>query len=271
MLLILTDKADPCALTLVSRWKDLDAKLLTPEDLSFAGWRYRPGRITRGTIVIAGRTASVSDIDGVLVRLPCIAPQDLPQIHSADRSYVAAEMTSFLAAWLDELPIPVVNRPTPLCLFGPAWTPERWSHEASEAGIPVMPHERVFNGSDRPRPCSASPIDIQLTVIGERYFGPADEPLTLSSLRLARAAKVDLLALYFARHSCGLRFVAAGLCPALQSEEEINALQELFTPLSRCVTMATKRRCASLVKDRIVQPQSKNHWESNHDFALGTS
>jgi hypothetical protein len=234
VLLILTHKADECALTLVSRWKNRNAKLLTPEDLSVPGCLYQPGRIKRGTIVIEERIASVSEIDGVLVRLPCIAPHDLPHIHSADRSYVAAEMTSFLAAWLNELPIPVVNRPTPLCLFGPAWTPERWSHEAAKAGIPVIPDERIFNGSDRPRPYSASPIDIQLTIIGERCFGPADEELARASLRLARSAKVDLLGLYFSRHTSGHRFVAAGLCPALQSEEEIGALRQLFhTPAAR--------------------------------------
>ena len=41
-------------------------------------------------------------------------------------------MMAFLASWLNGLPSPVFNRPTPVCLMGPNWRQEQWVHAAAD-------------------------------------------------------------------------------------------------------------------------------------------
>jgi hypothetical protein len=204
MLAVLASRHDPLCTALAADWA-ADATLLTCADLSAAGWQYRPGGQV-GTSRAGGRLAGAHHIDGVLTRLPFVAEGELTDIVPDDRSYVAAEMTAFLAAWLTDLPCPVLNRPTPVCLMGPYWRKEKWIVTASKLGIPVAPACRSVPGIVDNELCSGATI---VNVVGRRCIGEADETLFRSALALAEAADVDLLRVRFASGEANSAFLEA--------------------------------------------------------------
>jgi hypothetical protein len=151
VLVVLASQWDQQAAALVRDWTG--ARLLTPADLSLRGWVYQAAQPHRTSFVAGGEQVPVAELRGVFTRLPQVMPNELIRIVPADRSYVAAEMQAFLLAWLKALPCPVVNRPSPQCLAGPAWGPERWIHEAAKLDIPVVEIERPSAESS----CSSGP------------------------------------------------------------------------------------------------------------------
>jgi hypothetical protein len=52
------------------------ACLLTPNDLSQAGWRQSPGDIAMSAAVVAGRLLATRDIAGIVIRLPAVLDRD---------------------------------------------------------------------------------------------------------------------------------------------------------------------------------------------------
>ena len=117
MIVILASQADEQAHVLAKRW---EGAVLTPADLSQPGWRFEVGGDDNPVAVIGGQIIRAGEITGVLTRLVAVSEDDLPGIDAADRNYVANEMHAFLMAWLDSLPCPVLNPPSPNCLCGPA-------------------------------------------------------------------------------------------------------------------------------------------------------
>ncbi len=217
MIVVVASRYDEMAAALAARW---DAALLTPVDLSAPGWRYFAADPGRGTAVAGDRLISNNQITGVLTRLPSISEQELDHVAAEDRAYVAAEMRAFLLAWLSALPCPVVNRPTPDCLCGPAWRTERWLALAGRLGIPVQPV-----GRDTTVEFAADWADegAAVTVVGERCFGSVDSSLADHARRLASAAVVALLEVQFSGPQRGSRLVGVRLCPDLSSPEIADA------------------------------------------------
>ena len=122
-------------------------------------------------------------ITGVCSLMPCVLDSDLPSIRAEDRTYVAAEMTAFLCAWLSSLACPVFNRPTPCCLCGPPWGPERWLHAAVRAGLPT--------GQAAPGETAA------VTVVAAGVFGAASPAQRDLAARLSEFTGVPLLRVLF--------------------------------------------------------------------------
>lgn len=235
---VLASAADVGARHLVARWGD--ARLLTPEDLAAPGWRYH-SHGDDGTISIAGTIVSDAEITGVVTRLPCVFPGELLGIVPEEREYVAAEMTAFLAAWLAELPCPVLNRPAATNLWGPVLHPQGWLHLASQLGIPVSTITTragcagdAIMGPPWPR--------LTVTVVGDRATIGPGSPATPTAeawgidrgeaiehaLRLAQAASVELLRARFG--VCGGRhvFVGADYLPDVTRPEIADALRLLM-------------------------------------------
>lgn len=181
--MILASARDECARRLAEQWQSVDARVLTPRDLSLPGWRYYSESTRSRVAVISGCVVPVREIRGVVTRLPCISPSELEHIVPDDRVYVAAEMTGFLTAWLSSLQCTLLNRPTPCCLYGPGWRQKHWVHAAYRAGIPVAERQ----GEARP---AATVI-----IVGRRWIG--DAALAELARRLADTAGVDLLAVQF--------------------------------------------------------------------------
>jgi hypothetical protein len=240
MLLVLASLYDRAARALVERWREYDARLVTCRDLSRAGWRFDPEDARAALVSVGGESVHASEIRGVLTRLPSVTPYELPHIVAEDREYVAAEMTAFLTAWLSSASFPVVNRPTPVCLMGPNWRAEQWTHAALRAGARVRSTTRLLSlRAPRPAPSrEASEEDarvgrlnddasVTLTVACGRCFGTTDEALEAQALRLAELAGVELLEVRFGvgRESA---FVGAYLAPDVSHPDVADALLERF-------------------------------------------
>jgi hypothetical protein len=236
VIIILASWWDEAARALAERWKDYKACLVTPKDLSRVGWCHYSGRNHISNAVISDRKRATSDICGVLVRLPWVCDQDLWHIASADRAYIGAEMNAFLVSWLSALPCPVLNRPTPSCLSGPAWRQENWIYIAGQLGIPVAPVRRstpnlletVLAASQRSRSWA-------VTVVGGRWFGSVTPELAMQAQLLAEASEVDLLVVSFDRPEAGALFVSASLWPDIANGEIADAIIEYYQDLNRRV------------------------------------
>jgi hypothetical protein len=199
---------------------ELEPVLLTAGDLSGAGWELRiPGGA--GAAVVSGKRVSCSEIRGVLTRLAAVTEMELDHVAPGDRSYVASEMTAFLAAWLTSLECPVLNRPSPNCLFGPNWRPEQWLLLAARIGIPVEDWAR-----DTEHGFDATPTrgTTALTVIGERCIGYAHPTLAAHARRLAREAGVELLGVHFSGPKSTDRLTGVDPAPDLTAGPVADAL-----------------------------------------------
>ena len=188
-----------------------DARLMTPGDLSERGWRFRLGDAAGSVAVVGGERIRAGAIAGVLTRAACVTIQDLPHIVASDRPYVAAEMTAFLLAWLSALECPVINRPTPQCLCGPAWGREKWANLAMSLGIPTAPALRRVRreGEDGSAGDGDPAQGAVISVVGRDTSGQGDIALGQRALALAEAASVDLLAVQFDGHERDAKLVIA--------------------------------------------------------------
>ena len=239
MLVVLAYAHDQSARALVDRWRAAgeDAGVLTCADLSRPGWVFRPGDPANGRAVIEGRTVSSADIRAVIVRMPAIGEAELGHVHAQDRAYAASEMHAFLLAWLASLPCPVLNRPTPYNLGGPAWHTSEWVRRARRLGLAArsVVWNAAFVGDgapDLPRRLDAHSrfVDVvggRAFLVGGREPGPDDEALAAAALALARDAGVEVLRAYFEPAPDGPPvFLEAGLWIDITSNEIADALTE---------------------------------------------
>jgi hypothetical protein len=229
MIVVVAGQQDSMAQSLVARWAADDARLLTCDDLSEAGWSYAPSDPAASTAVVGGRPVAVTDMAGVLTRLLGVSADMLPHIDPADRTYVATEMHAFLVAWLDALPCPVLNRPSPDCLMGPYWRREKWVQRAAQLGIPVVPVQRSTRSSCTSAPTPTTVKDgVTVTVVGRRAVGSVDHTLARQARDLAMAAGVELLGVRFDGPEPGSRFLDATLWPDITDEDVADALLGYF-------------------------------------------
>ncbi len=223
MLVVLASAWDAAAAELAARWRSHGAVLVTPADLSAPGWEYRHP-CGRWTGVAGGRRLDPATLDGVVTRLDVVRAADLPHVASADREYVAAEMTAFLLAWLSALACPVIDRPSPGCLCGPAWSPARWLTAAAAIGQPVAPLRlRAVPGAAARQPPADGPL---VTVAGRRCLGAPHPALGERARALASAAGTALLGVRFDGGSASARIAAAGPWLAALDDEAADALLE---------------------------------------------
>ena len=271
MLVVVAGRHDATARAFVERHAGAGIALLTGDDLSRPGWRFSLGNGgpgADGSAVVGGRQVATTDIAGVLTRLPHVTEAELPAIVPEDRTYVAAEMTAFLLAWLSALRCPVLNPPTATCLAGPYWWPAQWVRVAHGLGIPVRP-VRLLAGPDRspsggeadpssgqPRgdpsadeagesrappgvhPAStptgaAAASVVTVTVVGDRCLGTDDERMQTAARRLAIAAGAGLLAVHFETAGPGPRFVAASPWPDISPPDVEDAILAHLTETTR--------------------------------------
>jgi len=225
MIVIVANRWDRTAKACAARWARYDARVLTAQDLSTAGWRQRLSQLDGGTAVIGGQLVPQREIMGVLTLLPCITEGELVEIASEDRPYVAAEMTAFLLFWLSSLQCPVLNRPTPMCLSGPYWRREKWVRVAAQAGIPVQAFQRrAVPGSNAGE--DTVPGATIVTVAGKSVIGETDPALLLQAQRLAELTGVELLGVHFSSPERDARFVTASTFPDLSDDRIAEAVLE---------------------------------------------
>ncbi len=219
MIVIFASSYDQSADSLAEQWANYDASLLTCSDLSLAGWRHFLDSTADSTAVIGTKLVPVNDITGVLIRWPGVFAEELTQIIPDDRNYVAGEMMAFLVSWFLSLRCPVINRPTPLNLTGPAWRIEQWTNVAAKLGIPVRTVYRRVARDSNCEPVKNGHIEqTSVTVVGNDCFGTTDATLREQARSLAAAAGTSLLEMTFARDENRWFFTHANLVPDIDNE-----------------------------------------------------
>jgi hypothetical protein len=226
MFIVLASRWNQSAKALASRFTNEGWLLLTPRDLSIAGWRQQLPAGKDCVAVVDGRRIAQREIAGVLTLLPFVVEQELEYIVPEDRRYVAAEMTAFLLYWLAQLDCPVLNRPTPGCLSGPSWRKENWVRAAFQNGIPARPARCAVTRSSSLVEQVPDPPLTTVTVIGAQTFGDAAPVLHSHALRLAAVAQVYLLSIRFSGNDSDAQFVNADTFPDLSEEPLAGAVFE---------------------------------------------
>ncbi len=244
MLVVVASRHDKAAEALVANWAahGHGVSLLTPEDLSVVGWRHYLSSIDgeinsplSSSAVVGGVAMSTTcaialdQITGVLTRLPSIFEQELLHIIPEDRAYVATEMNAFLIAWLSSLKCPVLNRPTPTYLLGPAWRPEQWVYAAAQLGIPVRPVRRQSSMSANVCPQVLEKSSVKVTVVGDRCLGEVEKTLASHARRIADAAQVDLLTVHFSSNESPAEFLGADLWTDISAPDVGDAILEYLS------------------------------------------
>jgi hypothetical protein len=214
VLLVLASRSDRGAATLASGWAAQDAQLITPASLSQPGWVWNRRSAKDSFLAVEGGRHPIRAVTGVVSFMPVVDPGELDHIVVDDRTYIASEMTAFLVAWLSWLSdegIPVLNRPTPFSLTGPALHPEQWLQAAARAGLPIEPaHRRVSPGPG----LVAEPVPAAILaypVIDGACLPASDgtrlpEALRDGVCRLADAVGASMLTAAFVESEGALRF-----------------------------------------------------------------
>lgn len=187
------------------------------------GWTYHLTDPLTATAVIGGQKIAVGEIRAVVTRLPWVAEHELVSITPGDRPYVASEMSAFLAFWLSDLKCPVLNRPAAGSLNGPPWRREEWLMLARRLGLPVPSVRRRSSLSSVLMP-ETEPVGITVTVVGDYCVGDADRSLLEGSRELARAAKVESLAIRFSDPTADATLLDVSPYPDLDSTEVADAM-----------------------------------------------
>jgi hypothetical protein len=183
VILVLASERDPGAAALVAGWAG--ARLLTPADLSLAGWSLAAGP-SSGTGPAVGRGIADGEpftedrVRCLVSLLAGVEAGDLTWIAEEHRPYVAAEMTSFLGHWLETLDGRCLVAPSHASLAGPCPPTSAW---AAAADLPMT-------GGEEP----IAPAVV--TVVGDEVFrvageGPAPGPelrRRLARMAIAQAA-----------------------------------------------------------------------------------
>jgi hypothetical protein len=230
MLLIVAQQHDRAAVSLAARWQYRGAAVLTLRDLSEPGWRFEVGSASPSRAIAGGRAFTSDEVSGVLTRLAAAGCAELNHVAVEDRSYVSSEMTAFLLAWLSSLTCPILNRPAPGCLCGPNWRIEQWMHLAGRLGIPVNGVRR----STSPAAADEREGGARVTVVGGRCAGDVHLSLAAYARRLAEAAQVDLLEVWFTNAERGGRLHNVSLCPDISMPEIADAMLEYFDSRTPC-------------------------------------
>ena len=220
MIAVVASAHDVRALRIAAHWGSQCAAILSAEDLCMPGWALQVPPGPSATAVIGGRTVPAKQIRGILTLRPCIFPEELPNIQSAHRKYVAAELNAFLLAWLAAQSCPVLNRPTACCLAGPNWRPEQWAQAAARLGIPAHSRRNVPNEDIVPN----AEETLEVIAVGEQCFGFDDSMLRDRTLKLAEAAAVELLSVRFSADRG--RFLSASEWPSLRDPAVLETVRQ---------------------------------------------
>jgi hypothetical protein len=230
LIVVVASSLSGAARSTIRRWGVDRAAVLTCDDLSTPGWRQYEARDGPNVAVIGGRTVPRGDISGVITCLPSVSELELLHIASADRAYVAAEMTAFLLAWLSTLRCPVVNRPSPVSLTGPFWRREQWVSAAEGVGLPVVPVRRRVSLRQDPEP--GLPQGATVTAVGGRTVGDAHPEVRDRVRSLAETTGVDVLTVRLTDPGPHAAFISADPTPNLTSEETADQILEYVESVS---------------------------------------
>lgn len=228
MWLVLCEAGDLAALR---ARRGLLARGLAPVEVVTAGvlacalaWEHRVGtwgasvRIT----LAGGRVLDGASVRGTLNRLVAAPTAHLVRATPADREYARQEVGALFLSWLESLPGPVVNRPSPQGLCGPLLHRSEWAALAAHAGLPAVPYVEA-GGEPVPEPWATTAI-----VAGEAFAGPPE--VAEGCRRLAALAGCALLGVGLSLTAEGWALAGATPLPDLAAggEAVLDALAVLL-------------------------------------------
>lgn len=230
MIIVMASAVDPHAAALLPHFRKLEARLLTPADLSHRGWVVRTDRPLGGCLVAGGERIALDHVQGVVSLLPAVFPQELVAIEEPARAYAAQEMTAFLRYVLTSLPCPVLNQATAGSLCGPLWRPERWLQVAASCGIATdVWHRRSGDALE----AQTDEGLVTMTLIGNEMVDRSFNHFRVIMRTLARAASVGMLSARFRLSDRGPLFCGADVCPQLSGPRAAALIEKYFVRLKR--------------------------------------
>lgn len=174
--------------------------LVTVESLGYClCWNHRlkaTGDRTSFTLQ-DGRTIESRHIRGAINRILTPATFQLAAAAPEDRGYGAQEIFSFYVSWLNTLPKPILNPPTPQGLCGRSRHISEWIWLAIQAGFKTpkyrMSSKDLFDGG-KSSVISMGRAVTTAVVVGDAVFGAVvPEDVARSCVRLAELAGVATL------------------------------------------------------------------------------
>jgi hypothetical protein len=176
-------------------------EIITPEVLAYnRRFVHRVATSQRSiSIMLAdGRVIDSAAICGTLNRLQLVPSEHLHGANATDRQYAEQELHALFLSWLNVLPGPVLNRPTPQGLSG-AWRHlSEWIWMAAQAGLSTMSYRQSDGHSELLSNATSRGPTRSIIVIKDNCSGPTAPPtVTAGSVRLAELTKTTLLGVEF--------------------------------------------------------------------------
>jgi hypothetical protein len=170
-----------------------------------------------------GRSFAGEELRGVLNRLYTAPTGHWRAAPKVDQEYVQQELIAFFLSWLNALPCPVINRPTPQGLCGQWRAESEWVWLAQSAGLPVAPYrqssyDRVDEMKGEKRLIApGAPVQTVIVVDGIVTGATVPDAVKEACQRLAKAARSELLGLDFLTGAAGeWTFAGANPMPDLR-------------------------------------------------------
>ena len=225
MIAIFASRFDEPTREAAEAWRlDDEVALLTIADLLSGGWAVRTGSLKDSRIVVGGRARHASEVAGLINLMPCVYDFELLSVPRRDRDYVGAELTAFLVWWLNAMPCPVINRPTPGSLNGPAWQQEQWVRACRRAQIPVSRSAIDTSAAMRRSADDAHELSVTRVVRGE----VCGEQYTGECRTLAAIAETEFLEVSFREDEGGWIFHRVDVRPPIHRLEVRTMLERVF-------------------------------------------
>lgn len=170
-----------------------------------------------------GRAFEGSALRGVLNRLYTAPTWHWRAATKVDQEYVQQELIAFFLSWLNALPCPVVNRPTPQGLCGRWRSESEWVCLAQRAGLPVAPYrqssyDRIDEMRGEKRLVTPGASTRTVIIVGGTVAGTSvPDDLKEACLRFAKESETSLIGLDFVDGAAGpWTFAGANPMPDLR-------------------------------------------------------
>jgi hypothetical protein len=192
-----------------------------------------------------GRRISSDEPAGVLNRISHVPRSRVDRVGGADSDYAAMEMNALFLSWLEALPGPLVNPPTPQGLCGRWRHPSEWAVLAARVGLGAAPY-RQSHDSDPDSAWLVPPRPGATTVfaVGDSAVAAPHVPSHARDgcVRLARLAGEVLLGVDLIQGPAGI-WQATGASPTPDltrgGEPLIDALAHVLSSPARAEALAS--------------------------------
>ena len=143
-----------------------------------------------------GREFTSDSVFGAINRI-CHLPSDLfSHFSKENQTYVESEFHALLLSFLNEIPGPVLNQPSPRWLAGYMAYDAEWKKMANESGLPL--YRSIWNTSDDSSiDYSTGQVKTVIIVNNQTIPNSLDQATQRACLRLAERTNCKILEVYF--------------------------------------------------------------------------